>query len=63
MGKVISNRFWSKQQEEKNMKQNYLPKAHDPLATMKFMPEQPQTRATQPISPTTLPCSGKLRMI
>jgi len=45
------------------MKQNYLPKAHDPPATMKFMPEQPQTRATQPISPTTLPCSGKLRMI
>ncbi len=44
-------------------KQNYLPKAHDPPATMKFMPEQPQTKAIQLSPPTTLPCSGKLRMI
>jgi hypothetical protein len=36
---VKSNRFWSKQQEGKKANQTRLSKAHDPPATMKFMPE------------------------
>jgi hypothetical protein len=52
---MISNRFWSKQQEGKKQGSKPLSKAHDPYATMKFMPEQPQTKAIQPIPPTTLP--------
>ena len=47
----------------KNRNPNGLSKAHDPPATMKFMPEQPKTRAIQPIPPTTLPCSDKHRIV
>ena len=53
---VISNRFYGKQQGGKNRDQSRLSKAHDPPATMKYMPEQPLTGAIRlPINKINLP--------
>jgi hypothetical protein len=52
---VISNRFYGKQQGDKNRDKSRLSKAHDPPVAMKYMPEQPLTGAIRlPTNKTNL---------